>query len=140
MAAAGKCSPVGILIWKSKYGLESPAYAQLGAEMLKIYRSRYSDRPEVAKAVVEQGLREFMAGSCTLCKGAREVLHSQLMVTCPDCHGSGIRRFGDSERAVSMQISWGLTKKLGHKIVWVIGYLTAQDRAVNSQMSEQLER
>lgn len=140
VAAAGRVSAIGVLIWKSKYGLESVAYRELAKQLLVVYRNRYSDRREIAETLVDQALREFVAGQCSLCKGAREVLHSQLMVTCPDCHGSGIRRFSDAERSTSMQMSWGLTKRIGHKITWMLGFLTAEDKAVNQQMSSQLER
>lgn len=140
VAAAGLVTPIGVLIWKAKYALESVAYQKLAKEVLEIYRKRYSDRAEIAQILVDQALREFVAGQCSLCKGATEVLHSELMVSCPECHGSGIRRFSDAERSTSMKISWGFTKRVGHKIGWVIGFLTAEDRQVNQMMSIQLGR
>ena len=142
VAAAGATkNEVGILVWKTKYGLEKSAYDALTAKTLEIYRDRYSDRVEVAQAVVTQAIHEWFAPECLTCQGKGSVLHSERIVACPDCsESSGVRIYTDAARSTLMGLGYGLTKKLSHKINWITGFLNRQDRLINAQVSVQLER
>ena len=141
VAASGKCSPLGLAFWKARYQLEAKAYQDARKGLIALYKERYrrEEHPIVIK-VIEQCLHEYLSPFCDSCKGAREMVLDDLRVTCPACDGAGVKRYSDEDRARAMQLSYGMTKRLAHKIRWVLGEIHSMDREVNSVMAEQLER
>jgi hypothetical protein len=133
-------STLGILIWCAKYIGESRARTQLFKEVLKLYRERYRDRQEIAEVLVSQAMTEFLSPHCIICRGAKEILRSNRIIECPGCNGIGIRKYSDTERAKAMQINLGITQRCAGKIGWVVNKLTTEDRLVNWEMAQQLER
>lgn len=120
---------------------ESKAYEEALQSLLTAFRARYgAEAADVAARVVAQGFNEFLFPFCSQCLGAKEAVIEKLKVVCPTCQGLGLKRFSDFERARSMQLSYGLTKRLAHKIRWVYDKAAALDALVNVQMGEQLER
>lgn len=140
VAAAGLVSPFGLTLWKCAYGHSSVDRATLEAELYRRYTSRYRDSPELSRAIVDQALREYLSPACLLCHGKREVLHDTLLVPCPTCSGTGVRKYDDVARASGMQISYAIAKQSAHKIGWILNLLSREDKAVNLQLSVQLER
>lgn len=141
VAAAGTTDVLGLMLWKSKYMLESAAYAQARKRILEIYRNRYSrDSVEVSGALVDQVLREYLAPACRGCRGVGEMMVGERRVICEACAGSKIHNYGNEERARTMQISYGLVKILSHKLQWLLGLLNDSDARVNYQMNIELER
>ena len=141
VAACGKCSPLGVKLWKARYMLEAKAYQDARGELISLYSARYvRERREIAEKIADQALHEFMSFFCATCNGAKEVMVGELKVTCSACLGSGVKRYSDAERATSMQLSYGLTKRLRHKVGWLLGEMSAIDRLVNSQLNSELER
>ena len=138
VAAGGRASPE-IDIWKAAYGLEAGAYRRLEVRLLRVFSKRYPLEVNGAR-IVSQALHEYLSPHCTSCRGAREVVVGERRVVCPSCNGGGIRRYGDAERAQSMGLSYGLTKRLAHKIRWLLGVAGEHDRLVNSLMCFELER
>ena len=120
---------------------ESKAYEEAISGLLLRFRDRYkAESSNVAFRVVNQSLDEFLFPFCTKCLNAKEIMFGELKIVCPSCNGSGLRRFSDTSRATAMQLSYGLTKKLAHKIRWVYELCAGLDAAVNAEMNEQLER
>ena len=141
VAASGRCDATGLAVWKARYQHESSAYNDAIAGLLKDYRERFrGDSADIAKRVVTQALDEFLFPFCSMCSGAKEVIVDKLRVICPKCGGSGVKRYSDSDRARQMRLSWGLTKKLAHKLRWAHERLSDLDRSVNAEMAFQLER
>ena len=140
VAAAGKADALGLLLWKAKYMLESVAYAQARNTLLAAYSKRYRDNMTVAVAMVEQGLREYLAPVCRTCRGVGEMMVAERRVVCESCGGSKIHRYGDQERARTMQISYALVKQSGHKLRWILELLGSADKSVNHAMCIELER
>lgn len=141
VAAAGKASPLGLSLWKARYMLESSAYQSSKAGLTALYRVRYSrEEPRVVAAVIEQCLHEYLSPFCLTCNGTKAVMVEELKAVCPGCHGSGIRRYADEDRAGTMQLSYGLVKRLAHKMRWLLGEMQGMDRDVNKVLAEQLER
>jgi hypothetical protein len=140
VAAAGKVSPLGLLIWKAAYCHESTARTELERALMKRYRSRYLDGPILGKKFVEQAVIEYLSPECLLCQGKKEVLHDNRLVSCPTCSGSGLKRYSDAERATRMELSWSMTKHSAHKIGWILNLIRTEDSRVNYQMNVELER
>lgn len=140
VAASGRAQTLGVLLWRAKYMLESSAYQNALKLALGVYEERYRDSEEVAKAIVTQALREYLAPACRSCKGVGEMMVNLRRIVCETCGGSKIHRHSDEERARLMQISYGLTKKSAHKVAWMLGMLGNEDKLVNRELNIQLER
>ena len=140
VAAAGKADAFGILLWRSKYMLESVAYAQARNQLLNLYRKRYRDNTAVSVAMVEQGLREYLAPACRVCRGVGDMLVNERLVVCEACGGCKIHRYSDSERARTMKLSFALVKASSHKLRWLLELLGTSDKRVNMVMNVELER
>lgn len=140
VAASGKADPLGLLLWKARYMLESVAYAAAQQELLRIYRKRYRDNPTVSAAIVGQAMREYINPACRACQGRGEMRGGQRIIVCPACNGTKIHRYGDAERARLMAISYGLTKASSHKLQWLAGLLNGVDKRVNYCLNVELER
>lgn len=140
VAAAALANPLGLLLWKAKYLLESDAYRRAQTALGEIYGKRYRDVPTVRAALVGQALREFLAPSCRTCHGVGEHMLEDRRVVCETCGGSKIHRYTDQERAGTMQLSYALTKHCAHKLQWLLGVMGAEDSKVNAEMCRQLER
>lgn len=139
VAAAGKASPLGIAIWKSKYMLESRAYSDAIRLLTAWYREKYNrEQSWLAEKIAEQCLYEFIFDFCASCQGAGEVVIEDLKVSCGTCQGSRVRRHSNSERASRMKISWSLTKALTHKLQRTICKVFEEDRTVNLVMTNEL--
>lgn len=121
--------------------LEASAYQDAKKGLIKLYKERYpAEEQTLIIKVIEQCLHEYLSPFCAECNGAKEMVLEALKVTCPACDGSGVRRYSDEDRARAMQVSYGLTKRLAHKIRWVLGEINTMDREVNSVLAAQLER
>jgi hypothetical protein len=141
VAASGRASPLGLLLWKARYMLESSAYQSSKDGLRALYVSRYPrEEPRLVASVIEQCLHEYLSPFCSTCNGAREMMVQELKMICAACNGSGVRKFSDEERARAMKVSYGLVKRLGHKFNWLLGEMQGLDRDVNKVLAEQLER
>jgi hypothetical protein len=141
VAAAGRADPLGVLLWKAKYQLESKAYQDAHKTLVAQFRARYcSETAEIADRCVYEALSEFMGPACQDCNGARELIVADLRIECEACNGTGIRRYTDFERARRMEISLSRVRVLSGKLRWLACELGSLDRAVNSVLNEELER
>ena len=142
LAAAGAgISPLGLLLWRAVYSLESASYDQFQRKLVEIYRQRYrSEPPDRAVRVCWQVLREYVNAACAQCRGRGEVLHSDKLVACPSCAGVKVRRYSDKDRAHAMQLSMSTAKLCAPKITYFLGFLTDLDRDSNVAMNVQLDR
>ena len=141
VAAAGRAAPLGLLIWKARYQLESKAYQAAIKLLTTRYLEHYrAESPETAGKAVEQCFSEFMGPACSGCNGAKELVSENLRVVCPTCQGSGIRRYSDTERSGRMKLSYGLTKHLAHKMSWLMCEIGSLEKGVNAVLAWELER
>lgn len=141
VAASGKASPLGVNLWKARYMLEVKAYQSTREGLIALYRERFRrEEPRVIASVIDQCLHEFLSPFCVSCSGARELMAGDLKVVCETCDGTGVRRYGNEDRARAMKISFGLVKRLEHKFRWLLGEMQGLDRDVNKVLAEQLER
>lgn len=141
VAAAGKASELGVNLWKARYMLEVKAYQSTREGLVALYRERYRrEEPRLVASVIDQCLHEFLSPFCGSCNGAKEMMAGDLKVTCQSCSGTGVRRYGNEERARAMKISFGLLKRMEHKFKWLLGEMQGLDRDVNKVLADQLER
>lgn len=141
IAASGKAPTLGVLIWKARYMLESRAYQDARSQLVRLFLTRYTyESPSIAEKCVDEALHEFMGPACQRCSGARELVSGDLRVECPDCHGSGLRRYTDWERAARMGMSMHRAVTLSRKLRWIAEEMQSLDRAVNSVLCHELER
>ncbi len=141
VAAAGLCDPLGVLLWKAKYMLESPAYKQAETELKVRIRVKFPKEAWLnLDKVVEQSLKEFLSDKCKSCLGRGSVTLDNLKITCEDCLGSGIRRYTDFERARHTQLALGRVKTLQRHFNWATNLIFTLDEQVNKQMDFYLGR
>jgi hypothetical protein len=141
VAAAGKCSRLGLDLWKARYLLEVKAYQDVSESLRLHYLNKYKAESQgMAEKIVSACLHEFLGPVCLVCSGRRELIAGDLKITCAECDGSGLRRYSDLDRARHMQLSLHYVHLLSRKIGWLMGELHDLDRAVNSVIAAELER
>jgi hypothetical protein len=141
VAASGKASPLGVSLWKARYMLESRAYHDAIKGLIQRYLDRYKrEDGNMARIIVEQAISEYLAPFCVDCHGAREMVIQDLKVTCQTCHGSGVRRYTDYDRARLMKLSLERVRNLSRKMQWLTDEMGTMDRAVNLVLNAELER
>lgn len=141
VAASGLCDALGVLLWKAKYMLESPAFKDAD----KILKERVKEKfPKEAGLIcdklVEQSLREYLSDRCRSCHGAKEMIVEQRRIVCEVCSGFGIRRYTDFERARAMSLSLGRVKTLQRHFGWTCNLIFTLDEQVNRQIVYYLGR
>lgn len=141
VAASGKVSPLGLAIWKSRYCLESSSYDKAVKLLTQWYMELYSGEQKwLAEKIAEQALYEFIFQFCQTCSGIGEMVVEDLKVSCPECKGSRLKRYGDKERCLRMKISWAMTKAIARKMQRTMGRVFDEDRLVNHAMTVELGR
>jgi hypothetical protein len=141
VAAAGRCSRLGVDLWKARYMLESKAYQDAFNGLVAAYLVRYrAESQGIAEKCVSEALHEFLGPVCTVCNGRKVLIAEALKIECDVCHGSGIRLYSDVDRAHAMQLSLGRVRSLNPKLGWLMNELHDLDRAVNSVIAAELER
>lgn len=141
VAASGRAPALGVQLWKARYMLEAKAYQDARRGLIRLFLERHpAEKPSIAEKCVDEALSEFLGPACSSCSGARELVTENLRVVCEACGGSGLRRYTDWERASRMQISLQWVRTLSRKLSWLAGELGSLDRAVNSVISDELER
>ena len=129
------------MLWKAAYGISSKALAGLIIALTNAYLARYKrESPELAAKICEQVASEYIAQFCISCGGTRERIEGDLKVPCSVCHGSGVGRYSDTERARMMKLSFTLVHAIKHKFNWAYNHLSENDQAVNVVMVRELER
>ncbi len=140
VAAAGKAEHLEI--WKSKYSGDVPSIRKLYGIALAVFRLRYT-RDQNAERITEQAIHEFLDPNCRACSGSGNVKSTENInesIPCGACHGSGTGKHSDESRAIRMQLSYATTKHSAHKITWLVGWLTTNDKEINILMNRRLER
>lgn len=98
VAAMATGSPLGGLLFRYREG----GQRRWGKQIIVILSRRVVRHTRLTRSVSDrvaaQALLEWSTPLCTLCGGAREVLHNDVMVVCPQCVGSGTRRWTDEDR------------------------------------------
>jgi hypothetical protein len=142
VAAAGLCKdPLGVLIWKSKYCLESVAYREAQKQLSERLKEKYPlEAGLILDKLAEQCLREYLSDKCKACHGAREMIVGSRRITCEVCSGFGIRRWTDFERARGTGLAIGRVKTLERKFSWTVNLLLTLDSEVNRQIEFYLGR
>lgn len=82
-------------------------------------------------------LDEWDSPQCKSCRGAREIMGPELKIVCPDCGGSGIRRYSDDERRKVIG-AWGGKVSTGYDVA--MAAITAAMASVVGAARVQLER
>jgi hypothetical protein len=142
VAASGRADALGVLLWKAKYMSESPAYVDARKRLIVLYREKRSvhETPVIVEKIVDQVLHEYLSDRCRMCLGAKELVTEQLRVVCEACAGTGVRRYGDSERARTMQIGVDRVRRLSRAMQWLADEINGRDAQVNDVLGVQLER
>lgn len=141
VAAAGMAPRLGVDLYRAKYGLNAKAYQDARKALIALFLERYPiETEDIALRCVEQALSEFLSDACSACNGARELIAAELRIECEACQGSGLRLYGDRERAGRMQISLARLRLLAGKLRWLANELGSLDRAVSMVMAHELER
>jgi hypothetical protein len=141
VAAAGRCSRIGMDLWKARYMLESQSYQDCAGSLLLQFQARYkAESQTIARKCVDEALHEFLGPECAMCSGAGEIMAGELKVTCHVCEGSKLRLYTDIDRARHMELSLGMVRKLAGKLAWLMRQMHDMDRAVSAVMAWELER
>lgn len=141
VAAAGMAPSKGVDVWKV-HGLETTAYSRLRRDLIKAFRERYKNE-NLYEKVCDQAIHEYFCPQCPTCNGTGRIGSLALnepQEVCFDCGGVKVRRFSDSTRARTMQISYAMAKHLTHKIGWAVQRLSNLDIRVNQAVNRELER
>ena len=105
---------LGTLLWRLKYCNDKssfkPAVYLLAKELPNINKG-------MAIRVCEQAVREWLFAFCPDCLGAREVRSGDHVVICGTCHGSGVRRYTDSERKMAIGANMAKQIKFIHDLI-----------------------
>lgn len=141
VAASGLCDPLGILLWKAKYMLESPAYKEADRLLkVKVKEKFNKEAGLICDKLVEQSLKEYLSDRCKQCNGAKELIAGDRRITCDVCSGFGLRRWTDFERARGTGLAIGRVKTLERKFSWTVNLLLTLDSEVNRQIEFYLGR
>ena len=141
VAAAGKCSELGMNLWRTKYGLDSISFLRAVEQLSVVYSGRYRrEDADLVGKLCFQAISEWVAQFCTTCAGTREVMHGDLKAICTACAGSGVRRYTDEQRARMLSISFDKIRRMGGRFRWLHDYISRQDGLVNDVMARNLER
>lgn len=144
VAASGMCDPLGVLLWKARYMLESWAYPQIEEEMFfrmgREFKGYRKINPVILRRVAKQSLTEFVFNKCTTCKGRGHIPNGDLIISCEDCIGSGVRRYTEQDRAEGTGLSKERVAKLQRHFRWCAELMGSLDVEVNREMARQLER
>lgn len=140
VAAGGFCHPLGLALWRARYQNDATALSEAQRRLERVVAGRYRELQTIRRQMAKQVLREYLIEFCTVCLGAKEVVTAKLRVVCHACDGSGIRKYGDLERADRMSISAARVRSLTGKIEWLADYVMKHDRQVNVLLNMQLER
>lgn len=135
VAASGLCDALGILLWKAKYMLESPAYREAEKQLRVRVKDQFKREAWlILEKVTEQGLREYLSDRCNACLGAKEMIVGSRRIECEVCSGSGTRKFEDHERATAMGLSLGRVKTLQRHFSWLSKEIWTLDDLVGRQI------
>lgn len=141
VAASGLCDPLGVLLWKARYMLESWAYKQAEQELKLRIRVKFPREVGLnLDKVIEQSLKEFMSDKCLSCNGRASVTINNLKITCEACSGSGIRRYTDFERARYTKLALGRIRTLQRHFNWTTDLMMTLEGTVNAEMYKILGR
>ena len=141
VAASGLCDELGVLLWKAKYMLESPAYKEADKQLKVKVKDKFpKEAGLVCDKLVEQSLKEYLADRCKTCHGAKEMIVGTRRITCEACSGFGIRRWTDFERARAMSLALGRVKTLQRHFNWTCNLIFTLDEQVNRQIEFYLGR
>jgi hypothetical protein len=136
VAAMGKTSRLGSLLWRLKFANDPACYKPA----LYLLAKRLNTSRAILVKLCELAIREWCLPQCDVCQGAREIIVEDLRIVCKGCEGHGIKRYSDREREAFLGLprgSWrGWAKKYGD----VYSKLTDEERRVNVCLNIQLER
>lgn len=142
VAAAGFADGLGLALWKAKYQGSVKAMNTAARGLFKLFGSRYkSESDDMCLRITAQCFLEYLNPGCEVCLGRGEaVLTNGVKIICRGCQGTQVKRYTDSDRARSMDISIGMSRAIAHKIGWLSAEINRLDGSVNGVMNEQLER
>lgn len=105
VASLAYVDPLGAAMVRLMAGNDATVYSRivflLSKKSAKRFKCSTSMRLKLSKAVV----LEFFAAFCRTCRGSTTTMQAELKVQCPTCHGHGMHRYSDHERATSLGIS-----------------------------------
>ena len=136
IAAFSRSPRLGCHLWRLKFGFDSTVYQ--GTINLLAKESRIDT--EKGRKLCELVLREWLNPLCEACFGAKELILENKRITCTQCHGLGLKRFTNRERAEFMQMPLEHWKAIARLYKRVLENLTKAERRVNAQMHFELER
>lgn len=105
VASLGFVDPLGAAMVRMVAGNDASVYGRviflLGKKSAKLFKCSSGMRQKLGKTVVN----EFVFAFCRTCRGSKTTMQAELKIQCPTCHGHGMHRFSDHERATSLGIS-----------------------------------
>ena len=111
VGAISRATKLGSALWRWKYaGDNRAAPSALSALLRKAQRNtkiyRHHRDFTMLQSVCKLVLSEWYSPNCRECEGAREFVDEErrLRIVCAICNGTGLHRFSDEERAVSLKI------------------------------------
>lgn len=141
IAAGGFADETGLALFSARYQNSAMGYCTALWKLKQALRRQFHREEEYAlHAIARQTLREYLVEFCTVCLGAKEIVEKKLRVVCHSCDGSGVRKYGERERAENMRLSLSRVRNLHHKMEWAHDFCMRHDRLVNAQLVIQLER
>jgi hypothetical protein len=142
IGALAMADPLGAALWRVTGNLDASAFRRARALLLAWLQKHYLNvPPELLRRVCQQALEEWLACLCSTCEGRAYVTsEAGVRSTCRACRGTGRGRSSDAERMKAMGIGKATYSKLVDVLNNAHEELSAADRRVVRQMSQQLGR
>lgn len=140
LTALGLSDPLGSALWRAKFCQDVAS----GRRALLLLTKKVAARLRVERSYAERlsiaALKEWMIDACDKCGGRGTVTEGPHVSTCSKCNGSGVRRFSDSERALSAGLpvdSWPKhAKKFDEVLICLAGASSATAGRVRELMKD----
>ncbi|WP_322069949.1 hypothetical protein [Paraburkholderia bannensis] len=101
LTALGMSDPLGSSLLRAKYCRDAKA----GRRAVLLLAKKVEARLRVDRAYAEKlslaAFKEWMLDACDSCAGSGSITEGAHISTCTKCHGSGVKRYSDAERAMA---------------------------------------
>lgn len=101
LTALGMSDSLGSALWRAKYCRDSAAGRRAVLLLAKKVEARLRVERSYAEKLSIAAFKEWMLDACDKCGGSGNIAEGPHVSTCPKCNGSGVKRHGDSERALA---------------------------------------
>ena len=132
VTAFSSSNRLGTLLWRIKYEQD---YSNVKAASFLLAKTLQNTNKNLAIKIATQAIVEWIDANCKTCVGSKQMQMGELIIICQTCKGSGVHRYNDIERTLSIGVDAKKFSNLFKRLHDVIG---EQDRLVNRTMSKMM--